>query len=156
MQTVLYCINTNCKQEIPLGTESCPHCGQDQRPPGHRAWTCTKCGLDNPESRTYCSACSWVRGKAYIPPPPTSTSVAPIPATLSNSPIRIELRYTTLRVLSGLFNVLAWILLIIGVLGPVIYLIITNSSGIGSYMTDITITIVGLIYGGLGLSLIHI
>ena len=152
MQSTLYCINTNCKQEIPLGTVNCPHCRQDQRPPGQRTWNCAKCGIENPETRSWCSSCSWVRGVDYVPPPPNSTSTTPTSATPSDQPQIIKHRYSTLRWLSGLFDVMAWVILLFSIIGPMIVIGLQNNSS--GYPNDvgykITLLLTSLIYGGLG------
>lgn len=87
--------------------------------------TCPRCNVVNTGSSAYCISCGWSLEGAS-----SSAPVAPAQQAYSNPPQRayspsgpsmvVQQRYKTLRIISSVFTVLAWIFLVIGVIGGLI------------------------------------
>lgn len=85
--------------------------------------TCPRCNTVNNEGTAFCISCGYslegIVPSAPTPPPPPTYANQPQGNFSANAPVMIERRYGVLRAISTLFNVLAWIFLVISVLGGV-------------------------------------
>jgi len=114
--------------------------------------TCPRCQTVNPGSSAYCISCGWpLEGAASSAPvPPAAQPYASAPQrsySPSGPSMVVEQRYKTLRIISTFLTVLAWIFLVLGVVGGIISAIIGSDyyGGLGF------LTVLGGILGG-GLS----
>ena len=108
--------------------------------------TCPRCKTVNNEGTAFCISCGYslegVAPSAPTPPPPTYASQAPRNVS-ANGPVMVERRYGVLRTISAFLNILAWIFLVISVLGGV-GVAIANGGGEGFLMV-----LGGILSGGL-------
>lgn len=108
--------------------------------------TCPRCKTVNNEGTAFCISCGYslegVAPSAPTPPPPTYASQNQGNYAAS-APVMIERRYGVLRAISTFLNVLAWIFLVLSVLGGV-GVAIANGGGEGFLMV-----LAGILSGGL-------
>ena len=90
--------------------------------------TCPKCGTSNADERVICTNCGQVLPVAAAPIPaptgayaPQGGSPAPAPLPVSQpAPLMPAKRYGVLRTVSGIFNGLAWVGLVFGILTGIV------------------------------------
>lgn len=86
--------------------------------------TCPRCKTINEDNAVFCTSCGYslegLAPSAPIPPAaPPYASQAPRNVS-ANVPVMIEKRYGVLRTISAFLNILAWILLVLSVLGGIV------------------------------------
>lgn len=113
--------------------------------------TCPRCQTVNPGSSAYCISCGWplegAASSAPVSPAPQPYASAPQRSYSPSGPsVMVEQRYKTLRIISTFLTVLAWIYLVGGVIGGIIWAII-GSDYYGGY--GFFGVLLGILGGGL-------